>query len=178
MGLTSPLSQGPALALGVDAVTPLELAGAYAPLVNGGYRAEPHAVASIATGDGERIYRRGASFSGAAATPEAIASLNAMLRAVVEQGTGRAAALSKYNAYGKTGTTQDNRDAWFAGHAGGLVCVVWVGRDDNKPMGDITGGAAPAVIWREVMERALAARPPKAPPPLLAPAVAIEASAG
>lgn len=178
MGLTSSLSQGPALALGVDAVSPLELAGAFVPLVNGGYRVEPHSIVAIATSDGAQIYRREASFAGAAASPQSIAALNAMLRAVVDRGTGRAAALSKYEAYGKTGTTQDNRDAWFAGHAGGLVCVVWVGRDDNKPMGDITGGSAPAVIWREVMERALAARPPKSAPPLLAPAAVIEAASG
>ncbi|HBS35159.1 MAG TPA: penicillin-binding protein, partial [Parvularcula sp.] len=106
------------------------------------------------------------------ASPQALAALNAMLRSVVVSGTGRAAGLSKYDAYGKTGTTQDNRDAWFAGHAGGLVCVVWVGRDDNMPMGEITGGTAPAVIWREVMERALAARPPGSAPPLLTPAIA------
>lgn len=178
MGITSPLSQGPALVLGVDVVTPLELAGAYVPLINGGYRAAPHAIDSIATGDGERLYRRETSFDGTAASPRAIAALNQMLRAVVVSGTGRAAALARYDAYGKTGTTQDNRDAWFVGHAGGLVCAVWVGRDDNKPMGDITGGTAPAIIWREVMERALKARPPKAPPPLLAPAVAAEAPAG
>lgn len=174
MGFTSPLSQGPALALGVDVVTPLELAGAYAPLVNGGYRVEPHGVASIATGDGEQVYRRESSFAGIAASPQATAALNVMLRSVVVSGTGRAAALANYNAYGKTGTTQDNRDAWFAGHAGGLICVVWVGRDDNKPMGEITGGTAPAIIWREVMERALAVRPPKRAAPLLAPALATE----
>jgi penicillin-binding protein 1A len=177
MGLSSPLSQGPALALGVDAVTPLELAGAYVPLVNGGYRAEPHAVVSVSTGDGERIYRRETNLKGTAASPQAIAALNAMLRATVVSGTGRAAALTRYTAYGKTGTTQNNRDAWFAGHAGGLVCVIWVGRDDNRPMGDITGGTAPAVIWREVMERALAARPPK-PAPVLAPLSESEKTAG
>ena len=175
MGVTSPLSQGPALALGVDAMSPLELAGAYVPLVNGGYRAEPHAVVSIETVDGERIYRREANFSGTAASPQAIAGLNVMLRSVVVAGTGRAAKLPGYDAYGKTGTTQENRDAWFVGHAGGLVCAVWVGRDDNAPMGDITGGTAPAVIWREVMERALAARPPNVKAPLLAPALAVEA---
>jgi len=171
MGIVSPLSQGPSLALGVDAVTPLELAGAYAPLVNGGYRIEPHAVQSIATGDGERVYAHEASFIGAAASPRAIAGLNTMLRAVVSSGTGRAAALGNFDAYGKTGTTQDNRDAWFVGHAGGLVCAVWLGRDDNKPMGDITGGTAPAVIWREVMERVLAARPPVTRAPMMAPAM-------
>ncbi len=121
MGLTSPLSQGPSLALGVDAVSPLELAGAYVPLITGGYRVEPHAVVSISTGDGELVYRRETSFSGTAASPRAVAALNSMLRAVVVSGTGRAAALGKYDAYGKTGTTQDNRDAWFVGYAGGLV---------------------------------------------------------
>jgi penicillin-binding protein 1A len=176
MGITSSLTQGPALALGVDAVTPLELAGAYAPLINGGYRVEPHSVASIATGDGEIIYRRGRNLLAMAASPRSVAALNEMLRAVVTQGTGRAAALSRYDAFGKTGTTQDNRDAWFVGHAGGLVCAVWVGRDDNKSMGDITGGAAPAVIWREVMERALEARPPKRPSPFLAPMIAAPAN--
>ncbi len=168
MGITSSLSQGPALALGVDAVTPLELAGAYAPFVNGGYRVEPHAVTSIRTGDGESVYRREANLLGPAASPRSIAALNGMLRAVVTQGTGRAAALSSYDAYGKTGTTQENRDAWFVGHAGGYVCAVWIGRDDNRPMGDITGGTAPALIWREVMERVLEVRPPKHPP-ILAP---------
>ncbi len=177
MGLTSPLSQGPSLALGVDAVTPVELAGAYAPLVNGGYRVIPHAVQSIATGDGETVFGRQSSFTGASASPRAIAALNTMLRAVVVRGTGRAASLANYDAYGKTGTTQDNRDAWFVGHAGGLVCAVWLGRDDNRPMGDITGGTAPAVIWREVMERALAAHPPKRRPPVLAPMIAPVAEA-
>jgi penicillin-binding protein 1A len=177
MGLVSPLSEGPALALGVDAVSPLELAGAYVPLVNGGYRVEPHAVASLATSDGEIIYRRNANLVAVAASPGAVAALNEMLHAVVLEGTGRAAALSRYEAFGKTGTTQESRDAWFVGHAGGLVCAVWIGRDDNRPMGDITGGKAPAVIWREVMERVLEARPPKRAP-LLAPLIATPAPAG
>jgi penicillin-binding protein 1A len=168
MGISSSLSQGPALALGVDTVTPLELAGAYAPLVNGGYRVEPHAVTSIKTGDGESVYRRDANLLGPAASSQSTAALNLMLRSVVAYGTGAAASLSSYEAYGKTGTTQESRDAWFVGHAGGYVCVVWVGRDDNRPMGDITGGTAPALIWREVMERVLDARPPVRAP-ILAP---------
>lgn len=171
MGIVSSLSQGPALALGVDAVSPLELASAYVPLINGGYRVEPHAVTSIATGEDESIYRRDGNLLGPAASSRSIDALNAMLRTVVTGGTGRAAALSRYDAYGKTGTTQDSRDAWFVGHAGGLVCAVWLGRDDNKPMGDITGGAAPAIIWREVMERVLEREPPRRAP-LLAPVVA------
>lgn len=170
MGLKGPFNQGPALALGVDAVTPLELAGAYAPLANGGYRIEPHGVERIDLSDGDRVFTRKTRFIESAASPGAIRDLNAMLAAVADWGTGKAAHLSRHQARGKTGTTQDNRDAWFAGHAGGFICVVWVGRDDYKPMGDITGGAAPATIWREIMERALIARPPKEEEnPLVAP---------
>jgi penicillin-binding protein 1A len=160
MGIRSSLTQGPALALGVDAVTPLELAGAYVPFINGGYRVEPHGVARVDLSDGETVFQRNSGIVEAAASPAAIAKLNAMLAAVADWGTGKAARLSRHQARGKTGTTQDYRDAWFAGHAGGLVCVVWVGRDDNAPMGEITGGGAPAVIWREIMERALIVRPP------------------
>ncbi|MGE0180980.1 MAG: transglycosylase domain-containing protein [Parvularculaceae bacterium] len=170
MGFHGGLNQGPALALGVDAVTPLDLAAAYAPLVNGGYRIEAHSVERVSLSDGDLIYARKSRYVDAAASPANIDALNDMLASVVGWGTGKAAGLSRYRAHGKTGTTQDNRDAWFAGHAGGLVCVVWVGRDDNKSMGEVTGGGAPAIIWREIMERALAARPPKTvEPPLLAP---------
>ncbi|OFX02062.1 MAG: hypothetical protein A3E78_14450 [Alphaproteobacteria bacterium RIFCSPHIGHO2_12_FULL_63_12] len=170
MGLKGPFNQGPALALGVDAVTPLELAGAYAPLANGGYRIEPHGVERIDLSDGDRVFTRKTRFIESAASPGAIRDLNAMLAAVADWGTGKAAHLSRYQARGKTGTTQDNRDAWFVGHAGGFICVVWVGRDDYKPMGDITGGGAPATIWREIMERALIARPPREEEnPLVAP---------
>jgi len=161
MGLKGPFNQGPALALGVDAVTPLELAGAYAPLANGGYRIEPHGVERVDLSDGDPVFKRKARYVESAASAGAIRDLNAMLAAVADWGTGKAAHLSRYQARGKTGTTQDYRDAWFAGHAGGFVCVVWVGRDDYKPMGEITGGGAPATIWREIMERALIVRPPK-----------------
>lgn len=173
MGLKGPMTQGPALALGVDLVTPLELAAAYAPFANGGYRVEPHGVERIDLGDGERIFERRARYLDAAASPQSIRRMNEMLAATAEWGTGKAARLSRARAYGKTGTTQDNRDAWFAGHAGGLICVVWVGRDDNGSMGDVTGGGAPAAIWREILERALIARPPMGrADPLAAPVLA------
>lgn len=175
MGFGGALTLGPALALGVDAVTPLELAGAYAPLANGGYRIEPHAVERIDLSDGDAVFVRKSKFIEAAASSDSIRQLNEMLAAVADWGTGRQARLSRYSTHGKTGTTQDNRDAWFAGHAGGLVCVVWVGRDDDKPMGDITGGGAPAIIWREIMERSLIVRPPRsADIPVAAPTMPIE----
>lgn len=172
MGLKGPFTPGPALALGVDEATPLELAGAYAPLANGGYRIEPHGVERIDLSDGDRVFARKTRLIESAASPGAVRDLNAMLAAVADWGTGKAAHLSRYQARGKTGTTQDNRDAWFAGHASGFICVVWVGRDDYRPMGDITGGGPPATIWREIMERALIVRPPKMEEnPLVAPAL-------
>lgn len=171
MGLEGPLDPGPALALGVDVVSPLELAGAYAPFANGGYRIAPHVIESIETADGDLLYRRPATVLDVAAPYGSIQVINNMLHSVTEWGTGRAAALSLYPAAGKTGTSQESRDAWFAGYAGGLVTVVWVGRDDNSPMKGVTGGGPPAAVWREVMERALAVYPPaRFEPPLVAPA--------
>lgn len=171
MGWRGDLNAGPALALGVDAVSPLDLAGVYAPFANGGFRVEPHAITRIETVDGDLVYQRAGAYVGEASSHAAITEMNSMLEGVVEWGTGRAAAVPGYRAAGKTGTTQDYRDAWFAGHAGGLVGVVWLGRDDNAPMKKVTGGAAPAAIWGEIMGRAL---PPQFVAPLLAPTGGLE----
>lgn len=157
LGLKDVKTEGPALALGVDETTPLELADAYAAFANNGFRSPAHSIVRIRTADGQPIYERPEEQLEPAASPGAVAALNRMLEGVVEWGTGRKAALSGYAARGKTGTTQDSRDAWFAGHAGGLAGVVWIGRDNFQPMGDMLGGAAPAILWRETMQRALEA---------------------
>lgn len=162
MGWPDALAPGPSLALGVDAISPLALAGAYVPFANGGLRVKTHVIDRIETADGALVYQRPGSILGEAAPPGAIAQANDMLESVTEWGTGRAAAVPGYRVAGKTGTSQDSRDAWFAGHAGGLVGVVWIGRDDNQPMDDMTGGRAPAIVWREIMSRAL-------PPPSYVP---------
>ena len=162
MGLEATKTRGPSLALGVDAVSPLELAGAYAPLANGGFQTGVHVIDSIRTNEGQTVYRRQAAMIDTAASFRSVDQLNGMLREVVRSGTGRAAAIPGAKVAGKTGTTQGNRDAWFAGHVNGLVGVVWVGRDDNKPMSSsITGGGAPAVIWREALRRAIPASTPR-----------------
>jgi penicillin-binding protein 1A len=158
MGVEGELADGPALALGVDSISPLALARAYAPFANGGYRVEARALARIDLGDGGVLWRSEGGYAERAASPQSIEALNDMLAEVVRTGTGKSAKLSRALAHGKSGTTQESRDAWFAGHADGLVCVVWIGRDDNQPMGDMTGGAAPAIIWREAMQRAISLR--------------------
>ncbi|MEO1137020.1 MAG: transglycosylase domain-containing protein, partial [Pseudomonadota bacterium] len=155
MGWQGTLTTGPSLALGVDAVSPLDLAAVYAPFANGGFRVSPHLIDRIETADGDVVFQRKGTILEEAAAPRAIEATNEMMRSVVEWGTGRAAAIPGYRVAGKTGTSQDSRDAWFAGHAGGLVGVVWVGRDDNAPMAGMTGGRAPALIWREIVARAL-----------------------
>ncbi|MGF1545651.1 MAG: transglycosylase domain-containing protein [Parvularculaceae bacterium] len=160
MGLESPLSPGAALALGVDVVTPLELAAAYAPLVNGGYRVRLRLVSRVIVDDVE-AFAAPTSVEGLAAKPRDLARLDAMLARVVTDGTGRRADVPGARVAGKTGTTQDSRDAWFVGYAGGHALAVWIGRDDDAPMRDpvngraVVGGGAPAIVWREAMARVL-----------------------
>lgn len=163
MGWPNDLTLGPALALGVDEISPMQLAGVYAPFANGGYRVAPHVIEKITTSDGVVIYQHSGGYVEQAAAKASINEVNSMLEGVVSWGSGQAAEVPGYKTAGKTGTTQDSRDAWFAGHVGGLVGVVWVGRDDNAAMPGISGSGAPSVIWREVMVRAL---PPKYIAPL------------
>jgi penicillin-binding protein 1A len=81
--------------------------------------------------------------------------MNQMMREVITSGTGTRARVPNYDLAGKSGTTSDYRDAWFVGYTGGFVTAVWVGKDDNKPMRRVTGGGAPAGIWRDFMAAAL-----------------------
>ncbi len=163
LGLTAPLPDHPSLALGTAEVSPLELAAAYAAFANGGAAAWAHGITGIDGGDGRALYRRRGSGAPAVLAPEVVGAINAMLRGAVEHGTGRRAALGERPAAGKTGTTQDHRDAWFVGYTADYVAAVWLGNDRGKPMRGVTGGGLPATIWREVM---VAAHDGRAPRPL------------
>ncbi len=90
--------------------------------------------------------------------------MNDMLHAALVSGSGRRAAIPLHPAGGKTGTTQDNRDAWFVGYTAHLTAGVWTGNDDGSPMNGITGSGLPALIWRDVMRDAHSALPPTALP--------------
>lgn len=161
LGVTSPLPEGdPSMALGTSTMNLLELTAAYAGVAANSFPVEPHAFAREDEGWFASLF----SARGSLATSDH-EEIEDMLRAAINSGTGRAAMLSVAN-FGKTGTTQDNRDALFVGYAGDLVVGVWVGNDDNSPLGNISGGGLPARIWRDFMRSALGASavPPRPTP--------------
>jgi penicillin-binding protein 1A len=151
LGIKSELHDGPALALGTSEVTLLEMTGAYAAFSNGGKAVEPHVVTRVRTSSGHVLYES-APARGARVIDEArVGAMNDMLNAVVVYGTGKRAALPDQPVAGKTGTTQDFRDAWFVGYTSHLTAGVWIGNDNGKPMNRATGGSLPAEIWNQVM---------------------------
>ncbi len=162
LGVTSALTPGdPSLALGTSTMTLLELTSAYAAVAAGSYPVEPRAFPVQERGWFDRLT------SGGGFSRRVQDDMQRLLRAAVNQGTGRAAMLNVPN-FGKTGTTQDNRDALFVGFAGDLVVGVWVGNDDNSPLGNVSGGTVPARIWKDFMASALGSRvtlPSPAPAP-------------
>ncbi|HWF01981.1 MAG TPA: PBP1A family penicillin-binding protein [Caulobacteraceae bacterium] len=171
LGINSPIQTGPSMALGAVEVSPMEMVDAYDSFANGGLKVQPYGIERIRTSDGRVLYDHGAD-GGAQQTvigEPALAYMNQMLRQVIAAGTGTGARVPGYDIAGKTGTTSDYRDAWFLGYTGGFTAGVWIGRDDNRPMRKITGGSAPAQIWRAFMSRALprlaAQAIPGAPPP-------------
>ncbi|MFN4089663.1 MAG: transglycosylase domain-containing protein [Alphaproteobacteria bacterium] len=161
LGIRSTLRRDLSIALGTSEVTLLELTGAYASLANGGNAVWPHAVLEITDRHGNILYRRAPGGAARVVAVGDVAAVNDMLAATVAWGTGTAARLDR-PAAGKTGTTQDSRDALFMGFTGDLVAGVWTGNDDNSPMRGVTGGGVPARIWRGFMAAAhdgLPARP-------------------
>jgi 1A family penicillin-binding protein len=162
-GIDSDLAAGPALALGASESTLIEMTGAYAGILNGGSSVRPYGLIDLrlqgddaplmgaAGGIGERVIR-----------PEAAEQLVWMLEKVISEGTGQRARLPDRQAAGKTGTSQEARDAWFIGFTADYVAGVWMGYDDNTPLDGVTGSGLPAEIWRETMLRVhegLPARP-------------------
>lgn len=154
MGINSPLAPNPSIALGTSEVSLLELTGAYAPFANGGYSAQPYAIQRIRTTDGEVLFERQGSGLAQIVSIENVAMMNDMLRATMEAGTGTKAKIEGWPAAGKTGTSQDYRDAWFVGYTANLTAGVWVGNDSNAPTERATGGSLPAIVWANFMTAA------------------------
>lgn len=186
LGISTPIPTTPAMALGSGLVTPMDLAESYGAFATGGRQVEAWGVSRIRTAGGRVVWSRPAP-----AAPKqvidnpALSDLNRMMRQVVTAGTGTRAALPGRDLAGKTGTTSAYQDAWFAGYTGGIVTVVWLGRDDNRPMKGVSGGSLPAEVWRNVMSAAvkrlpsgpIPAGPPPPEPPPAGPALASPADA-
>ena len=150
LGINAKLDDKPSLALGSSGVSLINMTAAYVAISNGGFPVEPYGISSIVTEKGELIYTRREQTATPIASSKVIEDMNRMLEGVIAGGTGKKANIGR-TAAGKTGTSQDYRDAWFIGYSGGLTVGVWVGRDDNRPMRKITGGSIPAKIWGEFM---------------------------
>jgi penicillin-binding protein 1A len=141
------------MALGDTGITPLEHTAAYAVFAHGGKLSRPYALLEIFNSKGDLIYSRDQEEP---PPPEVLSAkvvenMNLMMQAVVNEGTGKRAALDFTTAAGKTGTSTNYRDAWFVGFTGALVTGVWVGYDDFRPMNNITGGSLPAQAWHAFM---------------------------
>jgi penicillin-binding protein 1A len=155
LGVTSEMKNNLSIALGTSEVTPLEIAGAYVPFSNGGYGVLPHVIRRIKTVDGKTLYSRSGDGRGRVIDRRLVGEMNMMMSETLLTGTGRKARLdSGRPAGGKTGTSQDFRDAWFIGYTGNLTTAVWLGNDDNSPTRKATGGGLPATVWKEVMDNA------------------------
>lgn len=160
LGVRSPLTMDQSMALGSSGLTLIELTAAYAGVAGNQWPVEPHAIKREEQGWIEWLFSGPRSFSS-----RTHGMLLDLLGATVNKGTGRAARLS-IPAYGKTGTSQDNRDALFVGFAGDLVVGVWIGNDDNTPLRGVNGGGLPARIWRDFMAQSVRNAAPAARPKL------------
>lgn len=155
LGVRSGMANVPSIALGVTEATLLDMTAAYAHLAAEGRTVFPYGILAIKDVHGKVIYQRRSSSTGTQLSRQTVSIANDMLMAVVEEGTGAGAAIGR-PAAGKTGTSQDFRDAWFIGYTPDLVTGVWVGNDNNSPMRKVTGGNLPAQIWGGFMKKALA----------------------
>jgi penicillin-binding protein 1A len=155
LGISSKLDANASIALGTSEVSLTELVGAYAPFANGGRGATPHVVNKIRTVEGNKVlYARPADQLGQAIDPRHVAMMNTMMQETLLSGTARKAEIPGWSAAGKTGTSQDFRDAWFIGYTANLVTGVWLGNDDNSPTKKATGGGLPVEVWTRFMRTA------------------------
>ena len=154
LGIESKLEPNASIALGTSEVSVIELVSAYATFANGGLAVAPHVVERIRATDGKTLYTRSTQALGRIVDPRYIGMMNTMMRETLVSGTARRADLPGWLAAGKTGTSQDFRDAWFIGYTSRLVTGVWLGNDDNSPTKKAVGGGLPVEIWSRFMRTA------------------------
>jgi penicillin-binding protein 1A len=187
LGITSPLQANGSIALGTSEVTLLEMVGAYGVFANGGTGVIPYVVTSVKSAAGKVLYKRSENGLGRVIDANADGMMNAMMHETFVSGTAKKADISGWELAGKTGTTQDFRDAWFIGYSGTLVTGIWLGNDDGELTKKVTGGNLPAEIWKTYMTQALKGQNPvplpgvnrwRKPPPETTASVASAAPSG
>lgn len=150
MGITTPIPYDYTISLGSNSVKLFEMTRAYGVFANGGFKVEPYAIERVESSRGTILYEAKKARTSKVLNINTAATMTAIMKTVITNGTGRAANIGK-PAAGKTGTTDDSKDAYFIGFTPDVVTGVWVGNDDNSQMGGITGGTVPALIWKDVM---------------------------
>ncbi|MGV8832589.1 MAG: PBP1A family penicillin-binding protein [Devosia sp.] len=159
MGISTPLEAVPSIALGTQEVNLLELTSAYAPFANGGMGVIPNVITSIESTDGTSLYQASDAGPGRVIAPNVLAQMDDMLKTAVEVGTGKRANIGGWDVGGKTGTSQEAKDALFVGFTSAMVAGVWLGNDDATKT-TLSGGNVPATIWSQFMTKALAGKQP------------------
>jgi len=154
LGIASKLEPNASIALGTSEVSVLEMVGAYAPFANGGLAISPHVVTRIKTLEGKVVYVRQPDQPNQVIEPRNVAMMNTMMEQTLISGTAKKAEIPGWQAAGKTGTSQDFRDAWFIGYTADLVTGVWLGNDDSSPTRKATGGGLPVEVWTRFMRAA------------------------
>jgi penicillin-binding protein 1A len=172
LGIASKLEPNASLALGTSEVSLVELVSAYVPFANGGEAVAPHVIERVRTTAGKVLFVRAAHRYGRVIEPRHVAMMNAMMRETLLMGTAQKANLPGWQAAGKTGTSQDFRDAWFVGYTSQLVTGVWLGNDDSSPTKKATGGGMPVEVWTRFMKTAHQGVPVAGLPGLAAPSFA------
>lgn len=160
MGIEQELQPNASIALGTSEVPLVELTAAYAPFMNGGYKATAHIVRRILDAEGKLLYETSYENPPRVLSETVVATMNNMMTRVLQEGTGKAARLKDWQAAGKTGTTQSFRDALFVGYTSVMTTGIWFGNDDGTSMKKVTGGGLPAKAWKEYMTAALSGYSP------------------
>ncbi len=163
LGIETELQPNASIALGTSEVSLTELTASYAAFMNGGYKATPHVIRRVTTAEGKVLYENTYDNPPRVVSETVAANMNAMMMGTIETGTGKSAKIPGWQAAGKTGTTQNSRDALFVGFTSNLTTGVWFGNDDGTPMKKVTGGGLPAKAWQEFM---IAAHKGLSPAPL------------
>jgi len=153
IGIDSEIPNLPSIALGSNEVNLLEMVKSYAVIANGGYAVEPYLLYKVSDNFGNIFYEYIDDKNDKIIKKRTIEEIKNLLNGVVIWGTGKNAYNSEIDLWGKTGTSQNYRDAWFIGFSRDLTIGIWIGNDANKPLNNITGGGFPALIFGEIMEK-------------------------